>query len=427
MVSGKKRTVIIGIDGVPFGLLKELSEKGVMPSFGALRKEGVFKPMRSSIPEISSVSWSSIITGKNPGEHGIYGFTGLIEGTYTIYFPSFRKLGAPAFWHEGGSRTYVILNVPSTYPARELNGVHISGFVSPELEKAVYPPSYLEKLRELGYRVDVDSEKAHKSISLFLDDLFKTHEIRLKTYRYLWEELDWDVFMVVFTGSDRLEHFLWRAYEDENNEYHPKFLHYFREVDRAIGEIAGNIADHDQLIMLSDHGMEGIKMNLNVNSCLAHKNLLLLGDKPGEGYKNIKEGSQAFALDPGRIYLNREGRYPQGSVKPGEEAGILQSLISIFHDLEYNGEKVIKRVCRKDEIYHGRQLEYAPDLVLMSNTGFNLKASMDVSSKDIFQPGGIFSGKHTYEDAFLYVKRNVDLVPAEPCVEDVRKIIEGGY
>jgi predicted AlkP superfamily phosphohydrolase/phosphomutase len=423
----KSRTVIIGIDGVPFGLLEELCEKGVMPNFRALKREGIFRQMRSSIPEISSVSWSSVITGKNPGEHGIYGFTELIEGTYTIHFPNFRHLKAPAFWHEGDDRTYVILNVPSTYPARELHGVHISGFVSPELERAVYPPSYLDKLRELNYRVDVDSEKAHKSIRLFLDDLFKTHAIRRKTYRYFWDEFDWDVFMLVFTGSDRLEHFLWYAYQDENHEHHAKFLQYFQEVDSVIGEIAQDLGDHDQLIMLSDHGMERIKMNLNVNNCLARENLVLLGDDPAQGYKNIKSGSKAFALDPGRIYLNYEGKYPSGSVKPGEEADIIQSLISIFHDLEYNGEKVIKKIYGKDEIYHGEQLEYAPDLVLMSNPGFNLKASMDVSSRNIFEQGGIFTGKHTYEDAFLYVKRNVNLVPEKPNVEDVRKIIEGGY
>ena len=73
----KNRTIVIGIDGVPFGLLDDLTEKGIMPNFAELKggDEGVFTPMKSSIPDISSVSWSSVITGKNPGEHGIYGFT----------------------------------------------------------------------------------------------------------------------------------------------------------------------------------------------------------------------------------------------------------------------------------------------------------------------------------------------------------------
>ena len=420
----KNRTVVIGIDGVPFGLLNNLSEKGVMPNFAELKGEGVFTPMKSSIPEISSVSWSSVITGKNPGEHGIYGFTGLIEGTYTISFPNFRNLKAPAFWHEMTNKSYVILNVPSTYPARELNGVHISGFVSPDLERAVYPPSYLDTLRDMNYRVDVDSGYAHKSMRLFLNDLFKTNEIRVKAHKYFWNKFDWDVFMLVFTGSDRLEHFLWHAYEDENHEYHDKFLQYFREVDFAIGEIVSRINEEDQLIMLSDHGMEAIKRNVNVNSYLAEEGFLVLVDKPkpSERYKNIRDGTKAFALDPARIYLNRGGKYPNGSVKPNEEEDIIASLISAFEDLKYNGEEVIKKVYRKEEIYHGEQLEHAPDLVLLSNPGFNLKGN--ISAANVFEEPDIIIGKHTYEDAFLYVRHDKGIVPEQPTVEDVRKIIE---
>ena len=423
----KNRIVVIGIDGVPFRLLEDLSEKDIMPNFKELKREGesVFRQMRSSIPEISSVSWSSVITGKNPGEHGIYGFTELIEGTYTISFPNFRNLKAPAFWHEMANKSYVILNVPSTYPARELNGVHISGFVSPDLERAVYPPSYLDTLREFNYRVDVDSGYAHKSMRLFLNDLFKTNELRIKAYRYFWDKFDWDVFMLVFTGSDRLEHFLWHAYEDEDHEYHDKFLQYFKEVDIAIGEIAARMNEGDQLIMLSDHGMEAIKTNVNINRYLAAEGFLALGGnpKPSERYKNIKEGTKAFALDPARIYLNREGRYPKGSVKRSDEEDLIASLISAFDDLEYNGEKVIKRVYRKEEIYHGKQFEHAPDLVLMSNQSFNLKGN--ISAENIFEERDIIIGKHTYEDAFLYVRHNKDIVPEKPTVEDVRKIIEG--
>ncbi|MCK4732590.1 MAG: alkaline phosphatase family protein [Methanophagales archaeon] len=59
----KNRTVIIGIDGVPFGLLDDLTEKSVMLNFAELRNEGIFRQMRSSIPEISSVSRSSVIIG----------------------------------------------------------------------------------------------------------------------------------------------------------------------------------------------------------------------------------------------------------------------------------------------------------------------------------------------------------------------------
>ena len=117
------RLVIIGLDGMPYRLIRNLAEKGTMPNMKRLIEEGVFRQMESSIPEVSSVVWSSIITGTNPGVHGIFGFTDLAPGTYRIIFPNFNSLKAKPFWERGRSGSSVIINVPGTYPARPLDGV----------------------------------------------------------------------------------------------------------------------------------------------------------------------------------------------------------------------------------------------------------------------------------------------------------------
>ena len=122
-----KRVIIIGLDGVPYELLRDFSEKGIMPNTGRLISEGTFIKMRSSIPEVSSVAWSSIITGKNHAEHGIFGFTDFPVNTYRLSFPNFSSLKAAPFWESDSKNRYIVINVPSTYPARELNGVLISG------------------------------------------------------------------------------------------------------------------------------------------------------------------------------------------------------------------------------------------------------------------------------------------------------------
>jgi len=420
----KQKVIIIGIDGVPYGLLKDLSDRDVMPHFKELRKNGVFTQMESSIPEISSVSWSSIITGKNPGEHGIYGFTDLVPHTYTISFPNFRNLKAKAFWQKEEDKTHVIINVPSTYPVQKINGFWVSGFVSLDLEKAVYPPPYIEKLKEMNYQVDVDSRKAHKSKRLFLEDLFKVHKKRIELYRYLWNKINWDTFMLVFTGSDRLEHFLWDAYEDSNHEYHHKFLEYFQKVDEIIGEIATSMSENDSLIMLSDHGMEKIKTNVNLNTYLADNDFLKWGDHPEKRYRNIESGTKAFALDPARIYINKENKYPKGSVKITEEEKVIDDLIDSFSRLERNGEKVIKKIYKKNDIYHGEYVVNAPDLVLLPNSGYSLRGSM--GKRDLFEDDSIIVGMHTQQDAFLFVKNdgNKDIVPQNPNVENITSIMQ---
>lgn len=94
------------------------------------------------------MAWSSIITGANPAEHGIFGFTDFAPGTYRMTFPNFASLKAPAFWERDGEGRSVIVNVPATYPARELNGVLIAGFVALNLEKATYPQSWLPYLQD---------------------------------------------------------------------------------------------------------------------------------------------------------------------------------------------------------------------------------------------------------------------------------------
>ncbi|MFW5907991.1 MAG: alkaline phosphatase family protein [Candidatus Natronoplasma sp.] len=410
------KTIIIGIDGVPYDLMEALANKGEMPNFADLIEQGHFGKMHAAIPEVSNVNWSSIVTGTNPGEHGVFGFTELIQGTYTVSFPDRRALKAEPFWKDDEDKRYMILNVPAMYPAEKINGVYVSGFVSPDFEKAVYPDSALEYLKEIDYKVDVDSEKAHKSYRLFLHNLFDTLEKRKKAAEHFWEER-WDVFMLVFTGSDRLEHFLINAYYDEEHEYHDRFIEYFRQIDEIIGDITEKMDPNDRLVMMSDHGMEQIKKNVNVNAVLENHDLLKLGDEPEERYKNIEEGTKAFALDPGRIYLNRKDRYPRGEVEDGED--IIEDIMDIFEDLTYEGEKVIKKIHRGDEVYHGDQTHRSPDLILTPNEGYNLKGSVKYDS--VFAEN-IFNGKHTEDDAFLYC--NDIPLPEDPKVEDVRSLIE---
>jgi predicted AlkP superfamily phosphohydrolase/phosphomutase len=379
--------------------------------------------MESTIPEISSASWSSIITGKNPGEHGIYGFTELIDGTYTMSFPNFNNLKAPPFWKKDNKK-YVIINVPSTYPAQEINGFLVSGFVALDLEKAVFPSLYIPTLQEMKYQIDVDSNKAHKSISLFLTDLFKTLETRINLYRYLWEKIQWNLFMLVFTGTDRIGHFLWNAYENSTHQYHNKFLKYFQKIDDAIGEIKSKITAQDSLIILSDHGMEKIHTNVNINTYLEQNNLLTLNDTTPKKYKNISEKTKAFAMEPARIYINKKGRYPRGLIHKNQQLDVINELKEVFNLLKQNGNPIIRKIYTKDEIYHGKYLERAPDMVLLPQSGYCLRGN--IGKKDLFEQPEIITGSHTQPDAFLYVKNkeNTNIVPVHPTVEHILSIID---
>lgn len=416
------RTVIIGLDGVPFDLLKGFADSGVMPNIAAIIKKGIFRKMLSTIPEVSSVAWSSMITGKNPGEHGIFGFMDLFPNSYNMRFPNYNDLKTQPFWDRWPGKS-VIINVPSTYPVHQMHGVHISGFVSIDMNKSVHPQALLPKLKRMGYRLDVDSQKAHESMELFLTDLERTLDARIECYRHLWNVGDWQTFMLVFTGTDRLMHFLWDAYEDKNHRFHESFARHFQRIDEAIGEIAARIRDDDLLIMLSDHGFERLDKDIYVNYVLRNSGFLRFNGNHKITLNKIAPGTKAFALEPARIYLNYKDKYPCGTVTQDQREDILAELEELFGSLELEGCKVIRQMYRKEQAYAGPCYENAPDLVLVSTEGFNLKAKPNAQ---VFAEKSIFTGKHTQDTAFLIVKglADEDRVPETPSVSDVTSIIE---
>ncbi len=394
--------------------MEKLSNNDIMPNFKQLKSEYIFKRLRSSIPHISSVSWSSIITGKNPGEHGIFGFTDIINNTYSLSFPNFNALKSKPFWHQKPEKKHIIINVPSTYPAKKLNGIHIAGFVALDLQKAVYPDKYFQKLQGIGYEIDVDSKIAHQqSNDIFFDELFRVLYIRKKTFDLLWKELKWDNFMPVITGSDRIGHFFWHVYEDYKNPLYHRFLEYFQEIDNIIGEIYNKLNEDDTFIILSDHGMERNKYNINLNTYLEDQGFLILAENLKK-YNRISKGSKAFVLDPGRIYINKKGSYPNGTVKKEDEKIILDELESLFYNLKYEKQRVIKKVYKRDDIYSGKERNRAPDMVLVEKKGFNLKSG--IGKEKIFEEENTLSGKHN-ENSFILINKEINV--KSPSVEDI--------
>ncbi len=421
-MADKQRTLIIGLDGVPYGMIKDLAETGVMPNTAKLISQSIFTKMSSSIPEVSSVAWSSMITGTNPGRHGVFGFMDLQPNSYKMKFPNFTDLKEKPFWETWQGKS-VIVNVPSTYPVRPMNGVIISGFVSLDLEKAVYPASLVPQLQGMDYRLDANSELAHRNMDLFLQDVDNTLAGLIKAGRYLWDYTDWQNFMFTFTTTDRLLHFLWDAFEQKDHKYRYVFLEHFRRIDKAIGEMTGKITDRDLLVMLSDHGFERLDYDVYLNRLLMQEGLLQFKDGEDPALPNICYGTKAFAMEPARFYVNYKGKYPCGSVEPDQGEEVLSQIQPILESFQIDGKKVIRDIYRKEDLYSGPCMDIAPDLICVGQQHFNLRASLKV---DKLYDKPVFTGKHTQDTAFLLVKGPVDAktVPAVPTVADVKGIIE---
>jgi predicted AlkP superfamily phosphohydrolase/phosphomutase len=400
----KPRVCVIGLDGVPYSMIKDLAQRGVMPHMNKLIQSGFLHKMKASLPEISSVSWTNFMTGTNPGTHGIFGFTDLKENTYDLRFPNFLDAKTETFWDKLGEmkKMSVVINQPSTYPARKINGILISGFVAIEMAKAVSPLALKDPLEKLGYQIDIDTFKAREDHEFLWKDLTRTLEGRHKAFDSLWET-DWDFFEIVITGTDRLQHFLWSAYEDENHMYHTNFLDYYRQIDTFIEKIVIAFTDRadgdDGLYLLSDHGFAKIEQEVYLNVWLEQEGYLSFETSSPKGLSEISENSRVFTMDPNRIYLNLKDKFPKGCVDVSEKQDLKKELIEKLKGLEYSGSKVVRDVFDTEEIYSGPYVASGPDLIVLSEYGFDMKGS--VKKKEIYGRSNL-QGMHTWDDAFFW-------------------------
>lgn len=404
----KAKVCVIGLDGVPYFLLSDLAQKGVMPAVGKLIESGHLHKMKASLPEISSVSWTNFMTGKNPGSHGIFGFTDLKKNSYDMRFPNFLDVKTETFWDTLGQqkKTCIIINQPATYPARRIHGILISGFVAIDLAKAVYPLSLKASLEQMEYQIDIDTYRAREDHEFLWADLAKTLAARKRAFQSLWTE-NWDYFEFVITGTDRLHHFLWTAYPNENHSFHQQFLNYYRQIDQAIDDITSlfqKLTGSDEgLYLLSDHGFTGIEQEVYLNGWLEKEGYLKFNSTSPQHLNDISPSSAAFALDPNRIYLNQKGKFPGGQVTENEKASLKEEITTKLKKLEFKGKKVVREVFESEDIYTGPCVKDGPDLIVLSEYGFDMKGS--IKKKEIFGRSNL-QGMHTWDDAFFWANTN---------------------
>src|SRR5579883_3412864 len=153
------RAVIFGVDGLSFRILQPLIERGDLPNFARLQREGVVSELISTVPPMTPPAWMSLVTGLKPAKHGVYDFWQYDErGEGRLVT---RRRGGSAIWNmlsEYG-KAVVVVNVPLTYPPEAVRGVLLSGIQgASERGNFTYPAALRGELltHVPGYRVDVD-------------------------------------------------------------------------------------------------------------------------------------------------------------------------------------------------------------------------------------------------------------------------------
>ena len=397
----RKRLAVLGLDGLPLYLARNLGT--ALPNLGRIAK--CASTVRAELPELSPVNWTAFFTGAGPEKHGIFGFSHIDPETYELRISDFTDVSCPTIFDRLGDHGLVsrFVNLPSTYPMRPMRGMGVSGFVSHELARAVYPSFLQEKLTGINYKLEADTTRGSADLNFLLDELRCTLRSRLAALDILWPDLGWDLFVHVFTETDRLFHFFMNAVARPNHPHHLSCMRFLADWDFALGQFLArydDLPDPKRLLVMADHGFTEITTEVCLNTWLMQEGLLSFDEPPADEWdmSKISNESKAFALDPGRIYVHRRDRFRRGPIRNRDAIFLAEQIAERLMRLTFHGKPVMETVHMGSDLYPSATSNQTPDLVCQPKSGFDLKAKSN--RIDIFGLHGR-TGTHTVDGAIF--------------------------
>ena len=344
------KVLVIGLDGVTFDLLGPWIEAGELPHLQKLMQQGAWGRLRTTLPPISSSSWSSFVTGVNPGKHGLVDFVYPGPDSYkvTMINATSRRTRAMWNWLNDAGLKVGLLGIPTTYPPEPVDGFMIGGFLSPGPDSEwAYPPELKAELQaELGQFLLAPDERYRSSRHLdrFLDDLEASVENRTQAALYLMRHKPWDLFTVVYWDTDMVQHETWRLLDPGHPRYNAaeaaeqreRVLAFHRKVDADVGRLLQEAGPETLVVVMSDHGFGPVHSFFLTNNWLASLGLLQFRRAPWTrfkrllfrlGYTPLRMFRVAKALGLGS--LRRRVRFQQS-------AGLLNRLFLSFDDVDWS-------------------------------------------------------------------------------------------
>jgi predicted AlkP superfamily phosphohydrolase/phosphomutase len=271
------RAIIFGVDGLSFRVLRPLIARGDLPNFARLQREGVEAEFLSSVPAVTPPAWMSMVTGLKPAKHGVFDFWEFDTTSPTLAskLVTHRK-GGKAVWNilsEYGKRV-IVLNVPLTYPPDPVNGVMVSGLMTPGTAAPfTFPHVFKDELFKVvpQYRIDLSTERI--PAGQFVDGVLDMTDKRIQLQEHLLSAHEWDFAFLAYVGPDRIQHRIWNAIQQLGDHA----TRYYRLLDDALGRAMSHLGPEDALFLVSDHGFVGATEWFYMNEYLCRRKLLQRG------------------------------------------------------------------------------------------------------------------------------------------------------
>ncbi|MCK5738765.1 alkaline phosphatase family protein [bacterium] len=431
----RKQLIAIGLDGASFGFMKPLIAAGKLPTIQKLLDDGVNGELASTVPLNCAAAWTTFLTGKNPGHHGVFDFFEFTENEHHKTMIDFGSVKATPLWKilEQHDKTTLWVNIPITYPPQSLNGAMVSGALTPPGKPCAYPKALADELTRKNYIIDVSFQK-HRNTKMLLRNIQKMTQDRYRLFTDLLKRYDWDFALVNFVGAERLQQVVW----DHSEIIQEQYIEYDRLLGKLIKQLPSNVA----IMLFSEHGYGDVEKKFFVNEWLS--DLKLLSKKYSAGYPSIPEFANlqyqrwqtrswahcsAYTSEmnssqkpgvfkkwlhrlnahrwPGSfpkehltikwnetyaylisrfsyaININLKGREPNGIVEKGRQYDHLRS--KIIYELKnlrdpHTFELIIDKVYRGEDFFEGPFAKNAPDIIFIpKNYAYSLEANKRIS------------------------------------------------
>lgn len=473
------KLLIIGWDGATWDLLTPWVHRGELPNLERLMQSGCWGKLASTPLPLSPAAWSTIVTGQNPGRHGVFDWFERKPDGYGLEYVRTGRIKAKTIWQyftEGG-RSLGVFCLPMVYPATPLNGFMISGMAAPNANAQgfSYPPGLLTELEDkLGkylateaaiYRYGCEEE--------FLRSILQWLEYQKKVIFYLLEHYPCDAYLLVMMQSDHIQHKFWRYLEsdfpgfdpDRDSCYQGGILQVYQALDSMLGELLDLFGDQSNFMLLSDHGAGPTYGIMYLNRWLQQVGLLHLRQGPSTWFKSwaarrnlaiqffrllaraglgelaqlVSKPTRNKALNGylsfddvdwvttnayargafGQIFVNLKGREPQGSVSPGEDyERVVETILNKLRDLQHleTGRPLITDLHRREEVLEGTFLEQAADILFsIQNYEYQSSIKLGFDGEDLL-------GQSEYEDSGGHRPEGI-LVMAGPGIKSGHEIV----
>ena len=414
-----KKMMVIGLDCAAPSLLFN-RYRDAMPNLSALMQNGTWGELRSSEPPITVPAWTCMLSGRDAGALGLYGFRNRIVGETGLRMADGSDVRVKRVWDWLGEQGYRVapLFVPLTSPPTPVRGQMVSGFMWPGGETPWCFPRELETEicdRFGPYLADVDEFRSGDLDRIYRDIVAMTEQ-HFDIAEHVWMEKQPNFMMLVEIGVDRFHHAFWGHIDPEHPRHDPANpwknlgVEYHQLLDARIGRLCDLAGKETNVMLVSDHGARSMHGGFCINEWLIRKGYLHLRERASSAMPldhSIVDWSRTRAWAEGgyyaRVFVNVAGREPNGIVAPDRAQALRNEL---RHELEYARDDEGRRIpvlVRDPQEYYQQARGFPPDLMVYFDE-LKLRAIGSVGTGRILVEGndtGLDSCNHDWNGVFV--------------------------